>query len=186
MTLYELLLALHIFAAIIWLGAGFVLAVLVFGAERAANAAKAVGYHQDVAWLSARLFIPASLSVFVIGILLVLEGSWNFDQLWIVIGMAGWLVSFLIGILYFKPESERVDDLVAAHGPGAPEVEARVGRVTAVERFELAILFLVAGDMAVKPTGEDTVVLVVGAAIVIGGALYALSALRRPLAAAAA
>ena len=171
MSLYELFLFLHVTAAIVWLGAGFVFSVLIFGAERAGDRAKEAGYHSDIDWLAERLFIPASLATLVFGLLLVAEGSWSFEQLWITLGLAGWLVSFLIGILYFKPEAERIDALTAEHGPDYPELQRRLKRVTAVDRFELSILFLVVADMTLKPTGDDAGVLVAMAVIAALAAL---------------
>ena len=71
------------------------IAVLVFGAERAGDREKEAGHHRDVAWLAPRLFIPASLSAMILGILLVIDGPWSFDQLWISLALAGWAASFL-------------------------------------------------------------------------------------------
>ena len=119
MTRYELLLSLHVAAVIIWLGAGFLLAVLVFGAERAGDRVKEAGHHRDTGWLAPRLFIPSSLATLVLGILVVIDGPWSFGDLWIVIGLAGWAASFLLGFFYFRPEGERIGALVAQHGePG--------------------------------------------------------------------
>ena len=179
MTLYELLLTLHILAVIIWLGAGFLLAVLVLGAERAGNRLKEAGYHQDVAWLAPRLFIPASLATLLLGIALTVEGNWGFDQAWIVIALAGWAVSFGLGFFYFRPEGERIGALVEQHGPHYPEVERRVRRLNVIDRVQVTILFLVVVDMVLKPTDEDPGLLIAGAALLAIAALAGLSAVGR-------
>lgn len=184
MTYYELLTFLHISTSIIWLGAGFLFVVLVFGAERSGDQAKEAGHHQDVARLAPRLFIPASMSTLLLGILLVIEGSWNLDQLWIVIGLAGWTCAFVLGFFYFRPEGERIGALMAEHGPGQPEIERRIRRLNMIDRFQLSILFVVVAAMVIKPTGDDTGVLIAGAAILALGIAYALSAVRGPAAAA--
>ena len=179
MTLYEFLLFLHVVAAIIWLGAGFVLAVLMFGAQLAGDREKEAGHHSDVDWLAERLFIPASMATLVFGLLLIAEGPWSFDQLWITLGLVGWLASFGIGILYFKPEAERIDKLAAEHGPDHPELRRRISRVNAVDRFELTILFLVVADMTLKPTGDDVGVLIAGVAILAAVSLLAFRSAQR-------
>ena len=179
MTRYELLVFLHVSAAIVWLGAGVLIAVLVFGAERAGDREKAAGHHRDVGWLAPRLFIPSSLAVLVLGILLVLDGAWSFDQLWIVLALAGWLVSFLLGILYFKPEGERIGSLVEQHGPAHPEVERRLRRLNVIDRLQLTILFLMVADMVVKPTADDPGALIGGGAILAAAAVLAAAAIRR-------
>jgi uncharacterized membrane protein len=178
MTRYELLLFLHITAAIIWLGAGFLLAVLILGAERARDPVKEASYQQDVGWLSTRLFIPASLSTLIFGLLLVADGSWSFDQLWVSLGLAGWLASFGMGILYFKPEAERIAQLSERNGPTDPEVTRRIRRLNIADRFQLVILFLVVADMVIKPTGDDTGVLIVGALILAAAGWAALGGSR--------
>lgn len=178
MSVYELLIGLHIIASIIWLGAGFLLAVLVFGAERNGDRQKEAGYHQDVAWLAPRLFIPASLSVLVLGILLVVDGAWQLGDLWIVIGLVGWFASFALGFFYFKPEGERIGSLVEQHGPAYPEVDRRIRRLNVIDRVQLVILFLVVADMAIKPTANDVGVLVAGAALLVLAAGLAVAALR--------
>ena len=172
MSFYELLIFLHIAAAIIWLGAGFLLSVLVLGAERAGDPEKMGAYHRDAGWLAPRLFIPASLSTLIFGILLVIDGSWSLGELWILIALAGWAISFVLGFFYFKPEGARIGALIEQHGPGHGEAEGRVRRLNIVDRIQVAILFLVVADMVIKPTGDDGGVLVAG--IVILGAALAL------------
>jgi uncharacterized membrane protein len=185
-TLYEALLFGHVAAAIVWLGAAFVFALLVFGADRRRDRAKIAGYSDDNDWLAPRLYIPSSLATLLFGLLLVAEGSWSLDQLWIAVGLAGWLVSFLLGILFFKPETERMSELAAQRGSTDPELEARGNRMTVLERFELVVLFVVVADMVIKPTGDDTGLVVVGAALVAVAAAAAIAEFRRRGAAVAA
>ncbi len=180
MSGYDLLVFLHVSAAIVWLGAGFVLAVLVFGAERSGERGREAGYHRDVGWLAPRLYIPASVSTLVLGILLVLdEEAWSFDQLWITIGLAGWLVSFGLGFFYFRPEGERIGELAAQHGPDHPELGQRLHRLNVIDRLQLVLLFLMVADMVIKPTGDDSGTLVAGAAILAAATLWAAAAVRR-------
>ncbi len=182
MSRYEVLVFLHIAAVVIWLGAGFLLAVLIHAA--ASDRQKELGYHQEMGWLSTRFFIPVSLSVVILGILLVLDGPYDFDELWINIGLVGYLASFLMGILFFKPEGERIGALVAEQGPNAPELDRRLKRIAMVERVQLTILFLVVADMTFRPTSDDTGMLIGGAAILAAAIALAAAGLRRAPAAA--
>lgn len=180
MTLAELLLGLHVIASIIWLGAAFVLTLLALRVERMGDAAAKAALNAQNDWLAPRLFIPAATLTFVFGLLLVIEGSWDLGQLWIVLGVAGWLMTFVTGFFYFKPDGERINELVQAHGIGHPEVERRFDRMEAVGRVELTVLFLIVADMVIKPTGDDVGVLLAGAAILIGVAALVLSSAGRP------
>lgn len=179
MSLYELLTFLHVTAVIIWLGAGFLIALLVFGAERAGDRLKEAGYHQDVGWLAPRLFIPASVGALILGILLVIEGEWSLDQLWIVIGLSGWAISFSLGFFYFRPEGERIGAMVAERGPADAEADRRIRRLNVIDRAQVAILFLMVADMTLKPTGDDTGMLIAGGAVLAITASYIAAALRR-------
>lgn len=178
MTRYELLTFLHIASAIIWLGAGFLIAVLILGAERSGDGAKEAGYHQDVGWLAPRLFIPASLSTLIFGVLLVIDGDWNLDTLWIDIGLVGWLVSFGLGILYFKPEGEALGAMAVERGPADPELRRRIFRLNWVDRVQLTILFSVVAAMVAKPTSDDGGLLVVLAAVLAAMAALAAAKVR--------
>jgi uncharacterized membrane protein len=167
MTYYEVLLLGHIIAATIWLGAGFVLTLLELGARRTGDQARIVALNQDVGWLAPRLFIPASLATLIFGILLVADGFWTFDELWIVLALIGWALSFLIGFFYFKPMGEKVEALAETEGPLSPKIAEIQRRVDAVDRVQLTLLFLVLADMILKPTGEDTFQLVAAALILV-------------------
>jgi uncharacterized membrane protein len=177
---YEILVFLHIAAAIIWLGAGFVFAVLAFDAERHDDRARLAAYHHDAGALAPILFIPASLATFILGLLLVADGPWTMGALWIDIGLAGWLASFLLGILYFKPEGERITSIVAERGVDDPEVARRVRRLNLVDRVQVTIVFLVVLDMVGKPTGDDGGLLAVMLLLFAAAAVPAIVALRRP------
>ena len=167
MTLYEVAPLLHVFAAIIWLGAGMVFTILIFMARRASDSAQEASYHADIEKLAPTLFIPASLGTFIFGLLAAIEGNWDFGQAWIVIGMSGWLISFLIGILYFKPESERIAALQDQGDGGMAEAMSRSKRMSAVDHFELTVLYIVAAAMVLKPTGDDPGILIAFAAILV-------------------
>lgn len=180
MSTYELLLLLHLIAVIIWLGAGFLIMLLVLGARGAGDREQEIGQHRQLEWLTPRLFIPASFASLLLGILLVIDGPWTFDQLWIVIGLVGWAVSFGLGFFYFRPEGERIASLADERGLADPELDRRMLRVTAVDRVQVLTLFAVVADMVLKPTGEDTGVLIVGGAVLAVAVGLAALSVRRP------
>ncbi len=167
MTYYEILKFLHVLAAIIWLGGGFMILTLVVRAERADDGLLLKKIAENTKWLAQRLFIPSSLAVLVLGILATIEGPWGFGDLWIVLGLIGYAASFLTGILFLEPEGKRIDAAMTEYGPGSPQAAHHIRRINVVQRMEMVILFLVVAVMAVKPTGDDTGALLLGAAIVL-------------------
>ena len=183
MSYYEVLLFLHIAAAVVWLGSAFFLQMLVWRAGKAGDGPLLQGIASNSGWMAQRIFIPASLVVLVVGILLTIEGPWSFDILWIDLGLAGFAFSFLTGLFFLKPEGERIGKAIAAHGPRSPEAEYHIKRIDAVQRLELVILILVVAAMSIKPTGEDEVTIVIGALILaaaVAVAARAISRLRAP------
>lgn len=54
----------------------------------------------------------------------------------------------------------------------SPEAEFVARRMTTFARLDVAVLFVVVLDMAVKPTGNDVGTLVVMAAVVVAAAAY--------------
>jgi hypothetical protein len=75
MTLYELLLLLHIVAAIAWVGAATAFVLLELRTDLSQDFQREASQNDDTDWLAPRLFIPASLSTLVFGILAALEGN---------------------------------------------------------------------------------------------------------------
>jgi uncharacterized membrane protein len=166
MSYYEVLLFLHIAAAVVWLGSGFFLQALVVRAAREDDDGLMQGLASSSGWLAQRIFIPASLVVLVVGILLTIEGPWSFGDLWIVLGLAGYAFSFLVGILFLEPEGKRI--AAAMEAGDQARAGFHVGRINTVSRIELVVLYLVVAVMALKPTGDD-----VGTLLLAGAALLA-------------
>jgi uncharacterized membrane protein len=159
MTLYELLLLLHIVAAITWVGAATVFFMLELRTDLSGDIAREASHTDEADWLAPRLFIPASISTLVFGILAAVEGDWDFGSLWIIIGLAGFGVSFVTGIGYFEPEGKRLMAAIEQRGADDPEVRRRAANLKMVGRIELAVLYIVVASMVIKPTGEDGAVL---------------------------
>jgi uncharacterized membrane protein len=184
MSYYEVLLFLHIAAAVVWLGAGFFLQMLIVRAEGSGDDGLKQGIASNSGWMAQRIFIPASLVVLVVGILLTIEGPWSFGDLWVVLGLAGYALSFLIGILFLEPQGKRIHAaMVAAEHERAAFL---IRRINAVSRIELTVLYLVVAAMALKPTGDDTGTLIVFALLLAAALAVWGPKLRPPTAQAAA
>jgi uncharacterized membrane protein len=175
---YEVLLFLHVATAVIWLGSGFFLQMLVLRAEKTGDRLLTKQISGHAGWMAQRIFIPASLAVLVFGILLTIEGPWSFDQLWIVFGLVGYAISFFVGILFIEPEGKRIHTAMEAYGPESPQAGFHVHRINVVSRMELVVLYLVIAVMALKPTGDDTGTLIIMAAVVLATLAAGLPKLR--------
>lgn len=185
MSYYEILLFLHIGAAAIWIGSAFLFFVLLLHAKRSNDPLLAERLGANVEWLAKRLFIPASLIVLVLGILLTIEGPWSFDQLWIVLGLAGMGSSFLIGVGVIEPTTKKMHAAIEAHGPAHSEVARQNRRLESLGFLDLMLLFAIVWDMVLKPTTGDLGTLLVPALALGIAGLYLLRAYREKEAGAA-
>ena len=178
MSYYEILLFLHIGAAAIWLGAASLFFVLFQRSKRSGDPllAERLGAHTE--WLAQRLFIPASIAVLVAGILLTIEGPWKFDQLWILLGLAGFATTFVVGVGVIEPTTKKMHAAIEAHGPTHPAVAKQNRRLEALGVFDLTLLFAIVWDMALKPTADDVGTLLV-AGVAVGVACLNLARVYR-------
>jgi uncharacterized membrane protein len=151
MDLYELLLAIHILAAVIWVGGATSLQVLAIRATGSGDPVRMATFAGEAEWVGMRIFMPSSIVVLLAGIALVLEGSWGFDQLWILLGLAGIAFSIVVGAAFLGPESGRIKGLMEARGPEDTEVRDRIARIFMISRIELGVLLLIVLDMTIKP-----------------------------------
>lgn len=167
MTSYEFVLYLHIASAIIWLGAGFLTVVGQERAYRSSDTAQILRGFQDEGWLAPRLFIPTALSTLALGILLVILGDWGFTTPWILVGLGGFATTFVTGIAFLKPVGESIADALGRDATMDPVVTSRLKKRLLVGRIDMAVLFTVVFDMAVKPSGAELVLLLVVAAVLV-------------------
>ena len=178
MDRYHLWLFLHVVAAIIWLGAGFLLMVLGTLAHRR-RSPEAVGrVVEDTARLGPTYFIPASLAVLVFGILLVVDGPWSFSDVWVTVGLVGFAITFYTGLFELKPRSERIAALVEKEHGMTPEAYAESLKLLTIARIDYVVLFLVVFDMTFKPTSDDPWILALIVAVLVVAVGLVLSRVR--------
>jgi uncharacterized membrane protein len=180
MTLYEFLLFVHIAATVVWVGAGLCSLVLAVGYDRDGDEPAIRRFLADQERLATRLFIPASLTVVIFGIALVIESdAWTFDYLWLVLGLVGFAATFVTGLFMIKPASERIGAAMEREGGRlTPPLRTDIRKLIVMARLDYVVLFFVIGDMVVKPTGDDVAVLVGMAVILAAGIAYILVRLR--------
>jgi uncharacterized membrane protein len=171
MSLYELLLFLHITAVIVWLGAGSLINLLAFRSDRAADLDGLRRVARDAGELSLKLFMPASIATLILGIFLTIDGPWSFGNLWIVIGLGGIAATIVTGATVLGPRSGALSAQLDAEGM-TPEAAIKIKQLLTLARIDLVVLYLVVADMAIKPTGDDVGVLVAMALIAVGAVAF--------------
>jgi len=143
--------SIHVLAAIIWLGGGSAITLLAWRALRAKDNAQLLMIGRQAEWLGTRIFMPASLIVLAMGIVLMHKGGFGYDHFWTLFGLIGWGVSFVVGAAFLGPQSGKLAKLVETRGLDDPEVAARLNRVLSVARTDAVLVLLIAIDMVAKP-----------------------------------
>lgn len=180
MSLYELLLFIHVGATVIWVGAGFLSLVLGTSYARSEDEPAMQRFLKDQERLALRLFMPSALVVFLMGLALVIESeAWGFDQLWIIIGLIGFAATFVTGLFMIKPASERIGAAMERSGGRlTPEIRTDIRKLIVKSRVDYVVLTLVIFDMVAKPIGDDVAVLIAMAAILVAGVGYVVTRLK--------
>ena len=151
MDRYELLKFIHIAAAIIWIGGAVAVQLFAIRALASGDPIRVVSFTRDVEWMGTRVFLPSSLVVIVLGFLLVWDGPWELGTTWIWLSLVIFGISFLLGVGFFTPESNRIGNQIEAEGPASPAVQARIARLLKLTRIDLVLLFAIVFLMVAKP-----------------------------------
>jgi uncharacterized membrane protein len=141
----------HVGAAVTWVGGGLFITICAVLAELANDDDQLLQIGHWAENVAGRLFPVMSFVVLGFGIAMTANGNIGYNQFWIVFGVVAWALSAATGILFLGPESKRLNKAAAAHGPNAPEVQARLRRILLVVRVDVALMFLIVFDMVVKP-----------------------------------
>lgn len=149
MELTDVLLFIHIVAAMVWLGGGFL--VTIFGSRmKAADPQHALGFARSMRKISMGVFMPASLVVLAMGIWMVADSEvFEFSQAWVVIGLVVIGITAVMGPTFFKPNIAK--GVAAMEGGGGPQVGAIMSRISIGSKLALLLEFVAVWAMVVKP-----------------------------------
>jgi hypothetical protein len=150
---YKALLAIHILAAVIWVGGGMMITMQAERARQARNDQEFVSVALQAEFWGTRVFIPTSLVLVACGFGMIGVGHIGFSHPFIDIGLTGWVISFVIGAGFLGPQSVKLKELLTTEGAITPVVKAHVARILWVARVDLVILFAVIVAMVAKPGG---------------------------------
>lgn len=149
MTLFKVLLFVHILASMVWVGGTVMLGFISRRVEKTGDAA-----------FRARFAMIASVVGPVIGVsagLLLASGIWmvldsdaiELSQTWVWLGLAGFLLSAIVGAAFFGPASVKiVKDLEDGR---VEEADRRAKQFNMVAQFDLLLLIAIVGVMVFKP-----------------------------------
>jgi uncharacterized membrane protein len=184
LTWYSLFKSIHVTAAVIWVGGAAMIQAYSFRILRTGDGKRQADFSKDTEIVGMRVFIPASLILFLAAIAMMINLDWSWNQNWIVLGVIAFGLSFVLGAGFLGPEGGRIAELIEQQGPDSPAVQARIRRILTISRCELIVLLTVIVNMVVKPVGQNgwfwglLVAMVLGIAAAL--AFYARSAQQVP------
>lgn len=163
---------LHVACAIGWAGGGLAIIVLGIRAERAKDDVGIVQVFRDGVYVVPRVLLPSSMGAVVAGVVTVILGqSWN--QLWIIVGIVGFLVTFTFGNFYIKPLGDQMIAIADKEGPTSAAA-ARCRKMLALIKFDAVLMFTIVADMVLKPQVGDWLTLAIMVLVVLGAAIVFL------------
>jgi len=148
---YQIYKAVHVVAAVIWVGGDVTLTTLGIVFERRKEGETLAALGRMGTWIGTRVYTPVLFVVIAFGIALMHEADLDWGQFWVIFGLIGWFAAGSIGIGFVGPELGRIDEAARAHGPQSEEVMRRVKRLFMIFRFDTAVLILIVLDMSAKP-----------------------------------
>jgi uncharacterized membrane protein len=144
---YTIVKSIHVLAAALWVGTGFAVNIAMALGARSGEPATMLAAMRFAKFLGKFVFPWLSLITLVFGIWLV-ESFYEWDLLWVQLGMAGLVVSTAVGIFYLGPKSEAG---IAGLESGTPPPPGR-NWVPIVARLNLLLVAAVLVVMVIRPT----------------------------------
>lgn len=148
---YSAFKAIHVIAAVVWIGGGALLTILGLAAERKNDPVEMAAVARQAATVGEKLFAPAGLVVVAMGIAMMVNTNWGWGRFWVVAGLVGYAITFVTGVGVLAPLAKRVTALVEEKGATHPETTAQIKKILMIARIDVALLLLVVLDMVTKP-----------------------------------
>jgi len=174
MSWYELLLFVHITAAVIWLGGAFTLQMYGAVVRHGGDPEELARFAGRAGVLGERLFVPASLVVVLAGVGLIIDGNWDWGQLWVIFALVAFAASFATGLFVISPMAKRIPTV----GPTTPAGQSLIQRLFTLMRIDLVCMYAIVFAMAVKPTADDGWTIAIVAAVLVALTAVLLAPLR--------
>jgi uncharacterized membrane protein len=140
----------HVVCAVIWVGGAFFAQLLALRAQGASDPTVLPTIGRYLEYLGMRVFLPASIVLFIAGAIMVSQ-AYSFGDLWVSVSMGLWLLSVIAGALYIGPRTKKIAELFEAEGPSSPAARALMGKVFLVSRLELVSFAIILVMMVFKP-----------------------------------
>jgi uncharacterized membrane protein len=167
MTLYDVAKFFHVILAIVWLGGAFGMILLGSIAAKRGEQDNLLGIARNTERLAKLVFVPSTVLILLLGLFMVWR-DWSFADAWVLIGLAGVLMTGGFGGLVLTPAAAKLGTMEP--GPAAAALAEQFLRNA---RADFVMLSVIVWDMVSKPAWSDKGEIgAMLAVIVLGGALF--------------
>ena len=133
----------HILSVIVWMGGSIYVEALMASAGRGGDEAALVALFRRVGPTNRRLFNAAGIATIVFGFWLVLiVSSWEFETVWVTVGIIVALIAVVIDLFYATPRIDRVEELVTNPDASTDAVPGLISQVSMAGHIRSGLLFV--------------------------------------------
>ena len=148
---YTVLKFIHVVSIAIWLGGLITMLTLNRVLQRAGDPAAMQALGRQGGVISMRLFMPAVLMTVITGIGMVQSGHLTFRSTWVMWGIAGTVVSFVLGGIFTGAASRKLGRQLASGAISAADAARVQQRILLAVILNLLVLLSVVWAMVAKP-----------------------------------
>lgn len=148
---YTVLKFIHVVSIAIWLGGLITMLTLNRILQRAGDPAAMQALGRQGGVISMRLFMPAVLMTVITGIGMVQAGQLTFRSTWVMWGIAGTIVSFVLGGIFTGAASRKLGRQLASGAISAADAARVQQRILLAVILNLLVLLSVVWAMVAKP-----------------------------------
>jgi uncharacterized membrane protein len=148
-TLYTGLKFVHVLAAIVAVGTNVTYGVWLTRARHSPE--NELFALRGIKFLDDRVANPAYGVLLIAGILTVLEGHWSFGQLWIVLGIVGYVLVVAIAVAVFTPSLRGQIEVLGSDGRESPRYRELGKRVQMSGAILGVLVIAIVFVMVTKP-----------------------------------
>ncbi|MGB5185778.1 MAG: DUF2269 family protein [Acidimicrobiia bacterium] len=133
----------HIIAVIVWMGGSIYVEALMAAVGRSEDDSRLVGVFRKVGATNRRLFNIAGIATIVFGFWLVfIVPGWEFETVWITVGILVATVAVVIDLFYSTPRIDRVEALVEDPEESNDAVPGLINQVLMAGHVRTGLLFV--------------------------------------------
>ncbi|MGB5433339.1 MAG: DUF2269 family protein [Acidimicrobiia bacterium] len=133
----------HIIAVIVWMGGSIYVEALMAAVGRSEDDSRLVGVFRKVGATNRRLFNIAGIATIVFGFWLVfIVPGWEFETVWITVGILVATVAVVIDLFYSTPRIDRVEALVEDPEESNDAVPGLINQVLMAGHIRTGLLFV--------------------------------------------